>query len=146
MALTNTDLRSLHRIFYVLLAGLAAFAVATAFMITVERDEVLYLLGPRQDLYALIAYAIVMIAMARFMDKTRVTSANNLRRLGGAGAYAHYRTTVIVRLALLVGAAFMVLSLALLTRNLSLYWVLVPVVGALWLARPGVGEFGFRYL
>ncbi len=44
---------------------------------------------------------------------------------------------MIVRLALLTGAAFMALTVILLTGNHYLYLVLLPLLGAFWLARPG---------
>lgn len=144
MESTSPDLKLPKLIFFVLLAGQILFALATAWMISTNLGAPLYILGANEDFYGLVAYAIIMIMLARFMDQTRIRSANNLRRVGG-DATQHYLMTVVVRLALLQGASFMVLTFTLLTQNISLCWMLVPLLGAFWLAKPDELEYQERY-
>lgn len=144
MASTKPGLRVLKTVFYVMLAGQLFFALATMYFIDQATNKPTYILGPNEDLYGLIAHAIVMVMLAQFMDKTRTRSAENLKRTGG-NSVQHYLMTVIVRLALLEGAAFMILTFILLTQNQNLYWVLLPILGAFWMAKPSEDEFQFRY-
>lgn len=135
---------TLRIIFYALLAGMFLFALVTTYLISQNDSGPSYFLGPESDLFALGGYVLAMIFLSRFIDgmwKKQVPTVLRVQR----PAFNHYRTNVIIRLAILEGAGFLTIVLALVTNN-SLLFLATALVGmAFWLARPSVEEFTERY-
>ncbi len=103
-----------------------------------------YLLGANPDLYVLLAYGLATVFAARFLDHLRLKSIPLLEKLSG-DAFAHYRTSVILRLAVLEGGTLLVITMALITNNIQVLFLIFPLLFAFYLAKPSAEEFAARY-
>lgn len=135
---------ALKIIFFALLAGMFLFALITTYLISQNESGPSFFLGPDSDLLALGGYVLAMIFFSRFIDgmwKKQIPTVLRVQR----PAFDHYRTNVIIRLAILEGAGLLTIVLALVTNN-SLLFLATALVGmAFWLARPSEEEFTERY-
>lgn len=144
MVSSEPDFRSLQVLFYAFLTGLLIFMFVIIFLILEAPGVEQYLLGPGKDLLLTGLYALTTIAISRFIDRMRQRQIPAMQRVAHPD-FAHYRSTVILRLALLEGAGLLTILLAFVTRNLQLFTVTALVLMAFWLARPREEEFRERY-
>lgn len=144
MGSNSADFKTLNIIFFALLAGQLLFAAVVVYLVGGQRADAEYLLGPQTDLMAVTAYVLAMVFVSRFIDsmwQRQIATVLRVRR----PAFAHYRTNVIVRLAILEGASLLTIVFALVTRNMTLLIATAFVLAAFWMARPTVEEFNERY-
>ena len=132
-------------IFFALLAGVLLFCAVTVFLITRDGGEVQTLLGSTtNDLLAMGGYVLAMIFLSRFIDGMWQKQIPTVLKVGRS-PLSHYRSNVIIRLALLEGGALLTVVMALVTRNPQLLIATALAVGAMWLAQPKEEEFLERY-
>lgn len=144
MESNNNDFKALNIIFFALLAGQLLFAIVVVYLNGQQEAETSYLLGPETDPMAVGAYVLAMVFFSRFIDsmwKKQISTVLRVQR----PAFAHYRTNVIIRLAILEGASLLTIVFAMVTNNSTLFLCTAFVLAAFWMARPTVEEFTERY-
>jgi len=144
---TDEEFRKLDIIFYALIMGQLLFAIVVVYLIfsgPLVMQQAAPLLGEQTDLMLVAAYALGMIFMSRFMNSTRSKSISAARK-SGLNLFGHYRSTVIIRLALLEGAALFIIVLTLVTANPQLLLLLLPLWYAFYISRPSKEEFREAY-
>jgi hypothetical protein len=144
MVSTKEYFNHLNILCYAMLAGQILFALIARFVLLTPDATPQYIIGPQEDLYGLVAYMLAMVFLSRFMDHSRMKSAATLKKLDG-DTFTHYRSTVILRLAILEGAALFIIVLAIVTYNALMLWLTGPMLLAFFLARPTAEEFDRRY-
>ena len=144
MVSNNRDFRQLQVLFYAMLIGQLIFMAVITYLLWEDGGEPAYLLGENRDLMAAGAYMAAVIFIARFIDgmwKKQIATMQRLERPG----FGHYRSTVILRLAILEGAGLLTVILAFTTRNPILLLATALGLMAFWSARPTEEEFTQRY-
>lgn len=114
------------------------------FLLAEEGGEASYIFGENQDIIVAGVYVAGMIFMSRFMDAMWVKQIPTMKRVERP-ALGHYRTNLILRLAILEGAGLLTIVLAMVTRNAMLFLATALGLMAFWLARPTEEEFRERY-
>lgn len=144
MESSKTDFNTLRILFFSLLAGMMFFGLVVTYLLSIDESGPSYLLGPDSDLIAVGAYVLIMIGFSRFIDtmwKRQISTVLRVQR----PAFTHYRTNVIIRLAILEGAGLLTIVFVLITNNPLLFVATALVLMALWLAKPTEEEFRERY-
>lgn len=144
MVSTNRDFKSLQVLFFAFLIGQLIFMATVTFLLMEEGGETSYIFGENQDLIVAGVYVAGMIFMSRFMDAMWQKQIPTMKRVERP-ALGHYRSNVILRLAILEGAGLLTIVLALVTRNPNLFLATALGLMAFWLARPTEQEFTDRY-
>ena len=137
-------LRGLTIIFYALLAGQLLFAAVVYYLISSGQTSATPFVGPTEDFIGVTAYVLAMIAMSIFLVKLR-TKNETLPKGDPKFGIGHYRATVILRLAVLEGAALFVVVIALVTGNVRLFVAFAIALAAFYRARPTLREFAETY-
>ncbi|MBC6996367.1 hypothetical protein QWY85_20130 [Neolewinella lacunae] len=144
MELNKDDFQALNVIFLALVTGQVLFAGVVYYLLQDPEAVPDYILGPNQDLYLVLAYGLATVFASRFLDQMRVKSIPTLQNIAG-DAFAHYRSSVILRLAVLEGGTLLVITMALITHNGQLLFLVLPLLFAFYLAKPSAEEFAARY-
>jgi len=134
--------QQLQSIFYAVLMAQLLFAVVVWFMI--RGNDTRYFMGPAYDLLILGGYALCMVAGAWFIDQFRARTVARQKGIRYRAA-SSYRATVLIRLAIITSATFLLIMIALLTYNFEPLGLVVLMLGAFWWLRPSLLEFGKRY-
>ena len=144
MVSTNREFRQLQVLFFAMLIGQLIFMAVITYLLWEDGGEPAYLLGESRDVMAAGAYMAAVIFIARFIDgmwKKQIATMQRLER----PSFGHYRSTVILRLAILEGAGLLTVILAFTTRNPILLLATALGLMAFWSARPTEEEFQERY-
>ncbi len=144
MVSTNRDFRQLQVLFFAMVIGQLLFMAVVIFLLWEGGLAPSYLLGEYEDLMIAGAYVAGMIFMSRFIDsmwKKQIATMQRLQR----SSFGHYRSTVILRLAILEGAGLLTIILAMVTRNPVLFLATALGLMAFWTAQPREQEFTDRY-
>lgn len=144
MESNKQDINSIKVLFFALLAGQLLFAAVVIFLLKDTESGPNYMLGPDLDLYAFGAYALAMIFLSRFIDGMWVKQIPTVKRVQRSET-GHYRTNVIIRLAILEGAGLFSIVLTMVTINVYLFIVTAVLLAAFWFAQPTEEEFAERY-
>lgn len=139
---SNRWFQQLQSIFYAVLIAQLLFAVVVWFMIRGRMPT--YFMEGGSDVWVIAGYAACMVIGAWFIDQFRartVTKHKGIRKR----AAASYRATVLIRLAILVSATFLLTMIALLTYNYEPLALVVLMLGVFYHFRPRVEEFAQRY-
>lgn len=144
MVSSNRDFRQLQVLFFAMVIGQLLFMAVVIFLLWEDGLEPSYLLSRTQDLMIAGAYVAGMIFVSRFIDgmwKKQIATMKRLQR----SSFGHYRSTVILRLAILEGAGLLTIILAMVTRNPMLFLATALGLMAFWTAQPKEAEFTERY-
>lgn len=145
MESNKENFKSLNIIFYALMAGLLFYAAIVAFLIFTDKQETMSFFGsPTNDLLAVGGYMLAMVFFSRFIDgmwQKQIPTVLKVER----SPMAHYRSNVIIRLALIEGGGLFSVTFALITQNPQLLLITFLAIGAMWLARPTEEELLERY-
>ncbi len=135
--------RSTFLIFYVLLGLQLIYGILSWYLIYVRSD-----LGPGLGDGEMIYLPALLIALsaaaAWFIDTSRAKQAKRYQLTEAVG-HRRYRTTVLLRLAIVQAANLMALTLALSARRLDVMSLLAPGLLVFMFFRPSVGQFRERY-
>ena len=132
----------LQSIFYAVLLAQLVFAVVVWFLINGKPAR--YFMDHTSDLVITAGYAVCMVGGAWFIDQFRARTVTKQRNIQQRAA-SSYRATVLIRLAIITSATFLLIMIALLTYNFEPLGLVVLMLGAFWWFRPSVGEFTERY-
>ena len=139
------DFRNLRIIFFAMLAGQLLFAAVTYFLVSTDGGlgQAEFLGGDVVPYLAL--YIFVMVGGAYYLDRTRANNAARRKYPNYRAAMNSYRTTVIIRSAIVEAAVLLTLIVALLTGNLTVLLIALVGSAAFFLFRPSEEEFEARY-
>ena len=140
---TAAALPRLRAVFYAMLAGQLFFLAVSYYITSQEGFTGQPVIGVSQDLIGVAVYGLIAIAISRFMDRARQKAMPNVRDDAAVGA--HYTSTVILRLAILEGAALFAIVFFLLSGNSALLVVYAILLAAFWMAKPSGEEYRDRY-
>ena len=139
------DFRGLTIIFFAMLAGQLLFAAVTYFLISTEGGlgEAGFLEGNAVNYLGL--YIVLMIAGAYYLDRNRASNAAKRSYNDYRQAITSYRTSVILRSAIVEAAVLLTIVVALLTGNLTVLLIALLGSAAFFLFRPSEDQFTERY-
>lgn len=141
----NNDFQALSIIAFSLILGLALFAGVVYYLISTSGVAPAPLVGEQIDLPLVGGFALVCVFMSRFISNKLIDQVSQERRREFSSAFSHYRSAIIVRLALLEGPGLLACVFAMLTNNYTLLLITLFMLAMMWLSRPTETEFRERF-
>lgn len=135
--------RTTFLIFYVLLGLQCAYGLLTCYLIYVQGSSGSSL-GGTEVIYLPALLIACSAAAAWFIDSSRARQAKRYKMAASIGKN-RYRTTVLLRLAIVQAANLMALTLALSAQRWDVMALLAPGLLVFMFFRPTALQFGERY-
>ncbi|MEM1357887.1 MAG: hypothetical protein AAGF89_06800 [Bacteroidota bacterium] len=139
------DIQQLSIITVALMIGLVLFAGVVYYLISSAEAVPGTFIDEQLDLPLVGGFALICITMSRFLSNKLIDQVPRERKQDYNAAFGHYRSAVILRLALLEGPGLFACVIAMVTNNHLFLFVTLFLLAMMWLSRPTATEFRERF-